>query len=134
MSNSIEVTAPLEGAPLRPDAPPAGPLPGRGSLSPGRRAWLRFRRNRLGFVSLVLFCTIVVLSLLAEVLSNDRPLLVRYEGRFYVPVFRDYSEQTFGGDFPTPADYLDPFIRQRITSGSNWALYAPNPYGFKTIN
>jgi microcin C transport system permease protein len=134
VSNSIEVTAPLEGAPLRPDAPPAAPLPGHGSLSPGRRAWLRFRRNRLGFVSLVLFCTLVVLSLVAEVLSNDRPLVVRYEGHFYFPVFRDYSEQTFGGDFPTPADYLDPFIRKRITSRPNWALYAPNSYGFKTIN
>ena len=134
MSNSIEVTAPLEGAPLRPDAPPTGPLPGAGSLSPGRRAWLRFRRNRLGFVSLVLFCAVVVLSLVAEVLSNDRPLVVHYEGQFYFPVFRDYSEKTFGGDFPTPADYLDPFIRERITSGSNWALFTPNPYGFKTIN
>lgn len=104
------------------------------SLSPGRRAWLRFRRNRLGYVSLVLFCVMVVLSLLAEVLSNDRPLLVRYEGQFYFPVFQDYPEKTFGGDFPTPADYLDPFVRERITTGGNWAIYAPNPYGHKTIN
>jgi microcin C transport system permease protein len=134
VSNSIEVSAPLEGAPLRPDTPPTGPLPGRGSLSPGRRAWLRFRRNRLGFVSLVLFCAMVFLSLIAEVLSNDRPLVVHYQDHYYFPVFREYSEQTFGGDFPTPADYLDPFIRKRITSGGNWALYAPNRYGFKTIN
>lgn len=134
MSSSIEVAAPLEGAPLRPDEPPPKPLAGRGSLSPGRRAWLRFRRNRLGYVSLVLFCVMVVLSLLAEVLSNDRPLLVRYEGQFYFPVFQDYPEKTFGGDFPTPADYLDPFIRERITTHGNWAIYAPNPYGHKTIN
>jgi len=104
------------------------------SLSPSRRAWLRFRRNRLGFWSLLLFCAMVVLSLMAEVLSNDRPLVVRYQGTTYFPVLRDYSEQTFGGDFPTPADYLDPFIRQRITSGGNWAIYAPNPYGPKTLN
>jgi microcin C transport system permease protein len=104
------------------------------SLSPSRRAWLRFRRNRLGFWSLLLFCAMVVLSLMAEVLSNDRPLVVRYQGTTYFPVLRDYSEQTFGGDFPTPADYLDPFIRQRITSGGNWAVYAPNPYGPKTLN
>jgi microcin C transport system permease protein len=104
------------------------------SLSPGRRAWLRFKRNRLGYWSLMLFCTMVVLSLMAEVLSNDRPLIVRYEGTTYFPMVRDYSEQTFGGDFPTPADYLDPFIRQRITSGGNWAIYAPNPYGPKTLN
>jgi microcin C transport system permease protein len=103
-------------------------------LSPGRRAWQRFRRNRLGFWSLVLFSSMVVLCLLAEVLSNDRPLVVHYEGRWYFPITQDYPEKTFGGDFPTPADYLDPFIRQRITSGGNWALYPPNPYGARTLN
>jgi microcin C transport system permease protein len=104
------------------------------SASPSLRAWRRFRRNPLGFWSLVLFAIMVVLSLFAEVLSNDRPLVVRYEGTTYFPVVKDYSEQTFGGDFPTPADYLDPFIRERITSGGNWAIYAPNPYGPKTLN
>ena len=104
------------------------------SLSPGRRAWRRFRRNPLGFWSLVLFGSMVVLSLFAEVISNDRPLVVRYEGTTYFPIVKDYSEQTFGGDFPTPADYLDPFIRERITSGRNWAIYALNPYGPKTLN
>ncbi|MFP5474161.1 MAG: ABC transporter permease, partial [Gammaproteobacteria bacterium] len=54
-------------------------------LSPGRRAWRRFRRNRLGFVSLVLFTVLVVLSLFAEVLSSDRPLVVRYDGQLYFP-------------------------------------------------
>ncbi|WP_017762258.1 ABC transporter permease [Pseudacidovorax intermedius] len=103
-------------------------------LSPGRRAWRRFRRNRLGFVSLVLLTALVVLSLFAEVLSSDRPLVVRYDSQFYFPVLTDYSEKTFGGDFETPADYLDPFIRERITQGGNWALYAPNPYGPSTLN
>lgn len=103
-------------------------------LSPGRRAWQRFRRNRLGFWSLVIFSTLVVLSLFAGVLSTDKPLVVRYEGQTYFPVLRDYSEKTFGGDFETPADYLDPFIQGRITAGSNWALYAPNRYGPSTLN
>jgi microcin C transport system permease protein len=103
-------------------------------ISPARRAWRRFRRNPLGFWSLVIFCVMVVLSLFAEVISNDRPLVVRYEGTLYFPIVKDYSEQTFGGDFPTPADYLDPFIRDRITTGTNWAIYAPNPYGPKTLN
>ena len=104
------------------------------SDSPGRRAWRRFKRNRLGFWSLMLFSVLVVLSLFAEVLSTDKPLVVRYEGTTYFPVLRDYSEKTFGGDFETPADYLDPFIRERITQGGNWAVYAPNPYGPKTLN
>jgi microcin C transport system permease protein len=103
-------------------------------MSPSRRAWQRFRRNRLGFWSLVLFSALVVLSLLADVLSTDKPLVVHYEGQTYFPVWRDYSEKTFGGDFETPADYLDPFIRDRINGGHNWAVYAPNPYGPRTLN
>ena len=103
-------------------------------MSPGRRAWLRFKRNRLGFWSLVLFCALVLLSLCAEVLSNDRPLVVRYEGRTYFPLMQDLPETVFGGDFEAPTDYLDPFIREQITTGDNWAVYAPNPYGPKTLN
>lgn len=104
------------------------------SPSPARRAWRRFARNRLGFWSLVLFATLVVASLFAEILSNDRPLLVRYEGRLYLPLLHDYPETTFGGDFETPTDYLDPFVRERLSIGGNWALYPPNPYGPRTLN
>jgi microcin C transport system permease protein len=109
-------------------APPVG------GNSPTRRAWARFRRNRLGYWSLLIFCVVVVLSLVAEMISNDRPLLVRYQGQFYVPVLQDYPETTFGGDFQTPADYLDPFIRERLAQPGNWVVYAPNPYGPKTLN
>ncbi len=113
---------------------PLAPPPAAAGMSPGRRAWNRFRRNRLGFWSLVVFTILVVLSLFAEVLSTDKPLVVRYGGQTYFPVLKDYSEKTFGGDFETPADYLDPFIRDRITQGANWAVYAPNPYGPRTLN
>ena len=109
-------------------------MPVQPSRSPSARAWQRFKRNRLGYWSLVIFCVLVVASLFAEVLSNDRPLLVRYEGQTYVPLIKDYPETVFGGDFETPTDYLDPFIREQITRGDNWAIYAPNPYGSKTIN
>ena len=104
------------------------------TLSPTRRAWLRFKRNRLGFVSLVIFCTLVLLSLAAELVSNDRPLLVVYQGQAYWPMARDYSETTFGGDFATPTDYLDPFIQLKLSEPGNWALFAPNRYGPKTLN
>lgn len=104
------------------------------SLSPSRRAWQRFKRNRLGYWSLVLFCALVVLSLFAEVISSDRPLVVRYEGKTYFPMVQNLPETTFGGDFESDTDYLDPFIRERITQGDNWAIYAPNPYGPKTLN
>ena len=104
------------------------------SVSPSRRAWQRFKRNRLGYWSLVVFSVLVVASLFAEVLSSDRPLVVRYEGQTYFPLVNDYPETVFGGDFESNTDYLDPFIRERITIGDNWAVYAPNPYGPKTLN
>ncbi|WP_343293763.1 ABC transporter permease [Vandammella animalimorsus] len=103
-------------------------------LSPRRRAWRRFRRNRLGYWSLLLFAALLLLSLMAELLSNDKPLLMRYEGRLYLPLLHSYPETTFGGDFETETDYLDPLILQRITSAGNWALFPPNRYGPKTIN
>ncbi len=105
-----------------------------GGNSPTRRAWARFRRNRLGYWSLLVFCAVVLLSLAAELISNDRPLLVRYQGQFYVPVLQDLAETTFGGDFQTPTDYLDPFIRDQLAQPGNWLVYAPNPYGPKTLN
>ncbi|MGC4365628.1 ABC transporter permease [Hydrogenophaga sp. R2] len=104
------------------------------ALSPGRRAWQRFCRNRLGYWSLIGFCVLVLLSLAAELVSNDRPLVVRYQGQWYFPIVQDHAETVFGGDFDTPTDYLDPFIKAQITQGDNWALYAPNPYGPRTIN
>jgi microcin C transport system permease protein len=130
MSGSIPVSSSIEA-----DADPSvSSRPPSVSVSPGRRAWQRFRRNRLGYWSLWVFGILVVLSLFAEILSTDRPLVVRYEGRTYFPVLQVYSEKTFGGDFETPADYLDPFIRERITRDGNWAVYAPNPYGPRTLN
>lgn len=129
---------PPEGAPLADgQSPTRGGLARKSpplSVSPSRRAWKRFRRNRLGFYSLVLFCGMVLLSLGAELVSNDRPLIVKYDNTFYFPIFKNYPEKVFGGDFETPADYLDPFIRDKITRGSNWAIFAPNPYGAKTLN
>ncbi|WP_051360420.1 ABC transporter permease [Candidatus Symbiobacter mobilis] len=102
--------------------------------SPGRRAWERFRRHRLGYASLCIFAMLLVVCSVAELWSTDRPLLVRYQGEWFFPVFVEYSEKTFGGDFDTPADYLDPYVRSRITQGGHWALYAPNPYGARTID
>lgn len=117
--------------PMKPSAAPSSvPV----SLSPSRRAWLRFKRNRQGYWSLWLFCALVLVSLFAELVSNDKPLIVRYEGQTYFPMLRDYSEKTFGGDFDTPTDYLDPFIQQRLSTDGNWALYTLNRYGPNTLN
>ncbi len=133
MSSLIEpvsVAEPVPTTALTSASAPGAPV----SPSPARRAWLRFRRNRMGFWSLLAFCALVAVSLLAELVSNDRPLVVSYQGTLYWPMVRDYPETTFGGDFATPTDYLDPFIRDTLAAPGNWAVFAPNPYGYKTLN
>lgn len=96
--------------------------------------WKRFKANRLGYWSLWIFAVLFVVSLFAEVIANDRPLLVRYEGSFYVPIVKDYSEKTFGGDFPTPTDYLDPDIKKTFSKPGNWAIYPLITYRYDTLN
>ena len=113
---------------LRVERPPSS------GLGPYQRAWRRFRTNRRGYYSLWIFLVLFGASLFAEVLSNDKPLVVHYQGEYYFPLFNTYPETTFGGDFPTEADYLDPYVRDKITEGGNWAVYPPNPYSFNTIN
>lgn len=104
------------------------------SLPPSRRAWQRFRRNRLGYWSLLIFCVLFVLSLGAELISNDKPLIARHHGQWYLPILHNVPETTFGGDFATPTDYLDPFIQRQFAQPGNFALYPPNPYHHSTIN
>ncbi|MDD5404956.1 MAG: ABC transporter permease [Sulfuricella sp.] len=102
--------------------------------SPRQRAWLRFRSNRRGYWSLWIFSVLFALSLCAEVLSNDKPLVVRYQGQYYFPIIKTYPETQFGGDFETEADYNDPYVEDKITRGKNWALYPLNRYSFNSIN
>lgn len=104
------------------------------SLSPSRRAWLRFRRNRLGYWSGLIFCLLFVLSLGAELISNDKPLVARYNGQWYLPILSSVPETAFGGDFQTPTDFLDPFIQQQFQKPGNFAIYPFNPYHHSTLN
>jgi microcin C transport system permease protein len=104
------------------------------SLSPSALAWQRFRRNRLGFFSLVLFVILFLVSLAAELVSNDKPLVASFQGQLHVPVFKNPPETAFGGDFATPTDFLDPFIRQQFQQPGNWAIYPLNPYHHGTLN
>jgi microcin C transport system permease protein len=108
-------------------------LPTR-SVSPGRRVWQRFRQSRRGYWSLLIFCTLFVLSLGAELISNDRPLVASYQGKLLFPIVHDYSEAELGGDFDSPADYLDPFMQQQFARHGNWAIYPLNHYRYDTLN
>ena len=99
----------------------------------GRR-WRRFRRNRRGYYSLILFSLLFFISLFAEFVSNDKPFLIHYNDKYYFPIFFQYPETTFGGDFETEADYRDPYILKKITAGHNWALFPPNPHSYQSIN
>src|SRR5450830_1234207 len=114
-------------------ASPSSPLPSP-SISPGRRIWLRFRQNRNGYWSLIIFLVLFVISLGAELVSNDKPLVASYQGKILFPIAHDYSEKEFGGDFASPADYLDPFIQDQFKKDGNWAIYPLNRYRFDTLN
>jgi microcin C transport system permease protein len=96
--------------------------------------WQRFKANRLGYTSLWIFLILFGLSVCAELIANDKPLVVRYQGQFYFPILQSQPETVFGGDFATPTDFLDPDIRRSITSKGNWAVYPPIPYSFETLN
>ena len=96
--------------------------------------WYRFKNSRMGYVSLWIFMALFGLSMCAELIANDKPLIVRYQGKFYFPIVKSQPERVFGGDFATPTDFLDPDIRQNITSNGNWAIYPPIPYSYETLN
>ena len=103
-------------------------------LSPLTRRRLRsFRANRRGFWSLWIFLGLLGVSLLAEVVANDRPLVVRFDGSFYFPVLRTYPETTFGGVFPTEAVYRDPAVSALIRA-KGWLVWPPIPFSYDTIN
>lgn len=97
-----------------------------------RRRLVVFLSNRRGMVSLAMFGVLFFLSLVAELLANDRPILVRYDGAFYLPIVRDYAETTFGGDFPTNAVYTDKELQDGIAR-KGWILWPPIPYSYDTI-
>ena len=85
----------------------------RFSPSPlNRRRWQNFKSNRRGYWSFWIFLILFFVSLFAELIANDRPFLVKFDGHLYWPAFISYSETTFGGDFETAADYRDPYLAE----------------------
>lgn len=103
------------------------------NLSPLTRRRLRnFRANRRGFWSLWIFLALFVVSLFAEFIANDKPLLISYDGALYFPILETYPETTFGGIFETEADYRDPFVAELIQE-KGWMIWPLIPYSYDTI-
>ena len=124
MSAVLDPVAPVAAAPAAAAAP----------MSPNRRAWARFRRNRLGYLSLWMMAALLVVSTLAELVSNERPIVARIDGHWYAPIFANPSEKALGGDFGTPTDWKDPFITALLARPGNWALATFNPHSANSID
>ena len=97
-----------------------------------RRRIAVFRSSKRGVYSLVVFGLLFFLSLFAELLANDKPILIYYDGGFYSPLVRDYPETTFGGDFPTNAVYTDEEV-QKLIEAKGWIVWPPIPYSYNTV-
>ena len=133
------------------------------ALSPlAARRWRNFRANRRAFFSLIVFCVLFCAALMAELIANDHPIVVKYRGEYFFPVYRFYPETAFGGDFRTEAVYKDPAVQCLIISGGRpecwddpegaiaeaetrgtvagepieqgWMIWPPIPYHYRTIN
>lgn len=96
--------------------------------------WLkRFKKNKRGYYATIIFLVIFFVTLLAEFIANDKPLILKYKGQYYLPIISSYNETDFGGDFETQADYRDPYVKKLIEK-DGWMIFPPIPYNYTTIN
>ncbi|HET6160759.1 MAG TPA: ABC transporter permease [Dongiaceae bacterium] len=96
------------------------------------RRWQVFRNRKRSYWSLIIFLILFAITLFAEFIANDQPILVQYDGSLYAPVFKTYPETTFGGTFTTEANYRDPFV-QNLIDAKGWALWPPIPFSYSTV-
>ena len=98
-----------------------------------QRKLARFKQNKRALYALIIFAICFAVSLFANFIANDKPLILEYKGKYYFPIFQTYTDKDFGGDFPTPADYKDPFIIQNIQQ-NGWMLMPIIPFSFNTVD
>jgi microcin C transport system permease protein len=104
-------------------------------LSPvNQRRWQNFKANRRGYVAFWVFMVLFVVTLFAEFLANDKPFLIRMDGKTYVPVLFNYPETAFGGEFETAADYRDPYVQKLIVASGGYMVWPPIRYSYDTHN
>jgi microcin C transport system permease protein len=129
---SIPVPETAAQTPMGLGVPPEGHLIAVSPLN--WRRWQNFKANRRGYWSFCIFLVLFVISLFAEFIANDKPLYVRYDGKAFFPVFVNYPETAFGGDFETAADYRDPFLQKLIAEKNGYMLWPPIRYSYNTHN
>ncbi|MCP3461361.1 ABC transporter permease [Bradyrhizobium sp. CCGUVB23] len=132
---SVTAPTPIETKPKLP-AGEAAPSP-RKAFEPSplnRRRWQNFKANRRGYWSFWIFMVLFVVSLFAELIANDRPFMIKFDGRLYWPAFVTYSETTFGGDFETAADYRDPYLQKLIKDKGGLIVWPLIRYSYDTHN
>lgn len=96
--------------------------------------WDKFLKNNRNKYSLYIFIILFVLSLFAEIISNDKPIILKMDDKIYFPILISYTDKEFGGYFDTEADYKDDFIASRLEEESNWAIFPINPHSYDSIN
>src|SRR6185295_14562024 len=98
------------------------------------RRWQNFKANKRGYWAFWVFSILFVVSLFAEFIANDRPIYISFEGKSFFPVFVNYPETAFGGDFETAADYRDPFLKKLIEEKGGTVIWPPIRYSYNTHN
>ena len=96
--------------------------------------WIKFLKNKRNKYSLFLFGFVFILSLFAEILSNDKPIIMSIDSKLYFPIIITYSDKHFDGYFDTEADYKDNFMTQKLAMKNNWAIFPLNPHSYNSIN
>ncbi len=99
-----------------------------------RNLWNHYKTSKRNVYSLYIFSFIFFVTLFAELISNDKPLIMKVDNEIYAPIFFDYPETQFGGFFDTEADYKDKFMTDLISHNGNWAVFPLNPNTYDSIN
>ena len=103
------------------------------TLSPlNKRRLDNFKSNKRGWYSFLIFTFLFLVSIFADFIANEKPLLIKYQNQIYLPIINEYAETTFGGDFETEADYRDPFVKDLINN-NGWMIWPIIPYSYDTI-
>ncbi|MEM7015724.1 MAG: ABC transporter permease [Pseudomonadota bacterium] len=99
-----------------------------------QRRWANFKANRRGYWSMWIFLGLFSISLFAELIANDKPIVLSYEGGLHFPVFKRYPETVFGGELPIEANYRDPYVQALIKDSGGWMIWPLIPYKYDTID